>query len=103
MLLLFLLKFLISCRRILFLRQYLQIHLKNIKKTKNIKNNKRKFYKKYCVYNIKDNNLLNKSLLNSNSFNIKKSINKELVVLFKENINKNLTTNKLLILTLSYI
>jgi len=66
----------------------LQIYLKIIKKTKIIKNNKQKFYKKYCVYNTKDNNLLKKYLLNNSNFNIKKNINKKLAILFKKNINK---------------
>jgi len=60
-----------------------------MKKTKIIKDNKRKFYKKYRIYNTKNNNLLKEFLLNNSNFNIKKNINKELATLFKENINKN--------------
>ena len=82
---------------------YSQIYLKKIKKTKIIKNNKRKSYKKYCVYNTKNNSLSKKKLLNNNNFNIKKNINKELATLFKKMLIKFLTTNKLLTLTLSYI
>ncbi len=71
----------LSCR-------YSQIYLKKIKKTKITKNNKQKFYKKYCIYNIKNNNLLKEFLLNNSNFDIKKSINKEFATLFKKNVNK---------------
>jgi len=70
------------------LYRYLQIYLKKIEKTKITKNNKQIFYKKYCIYNTKNNNLSKKSLLNNNNSNIKKNINKEFVILFKKNINK---------------
>lgn len=59
-----------------------------MKKTKNIKNYKRKSYKKHCVYNVEDNNLSKESLPDNSNFDIEKSIDKELVTLFKENINK---------------
>jgi len=62
---------------------------KYIKKKKIIKNNKQKFYKKYYIYKIKNNNLLKEFLFNNSNFNIKKNINKEFAILFKKNINKN--------------
>jgi len=71
------------------LRRYSQIYSKKMKKTKITKDNKRKFHKKHYIYNVKNNNLLKKNLLNNNDFNIKKNINKEFATLFKENGNKN--------------
>jgi len=61
---------------------------KKIKKIKNIKNYKRRFYKKYRAYNIENNSLFKEFALYNSDFDNKKSVNKELATLFKEDINK---------------
>jgi len=61
---------------------------KEIKKIKNIKNYKKRFYKKYCAYNVENNNLFKEFAFYNSNFDNKKNINKELATLFKENINK---------------
>ncbi len=76
--------------------RYLQIYLKKNKKNKN-------FYKKYRVYNIKNNNLLKKSLLNNSDFNIKKILIKNLRRYLKKILIKFLIINKSLTLMFSYI
>jgi len=60
---------------------------KKIKKIKNVKNYKRRFYKKYRAYNIENNNLFKKFALYNNNVDNKKSVNKELITLFKEDVN----------------
>jgi len=61
---------------------------KKIKKIRNIKNYKKRSYKKYCVYNTKNNNLFEKFVLYNSDFDNKESIDKEFIILFKENISK---------------
>jgi len=55
---------------------------------KNAKNYKEIFYKKYCAYNTKNNNLFEKFAFNNSDFDNKKSVDKELATLFKENVSK---------------
>ncbi len=64
------------------------IRKERVKNTKSCKNYKQKFYKKYRIYNIDDNNSSNKLFIDNIDFDIKKNINKKLAILFKENINK---------------
>ncbi len=61
---------------------------KEIKKIKNVKNYKRRFYKKHRAYNAKNNNLFKKFAFYNSDFDNKKSVDKELATLFKENVNK---------------
>ncbi len=67
------------------IRKYIQ---KKYIYIKNIKNYKSELYKKYCTYNTKDNNLFEKFAFYNNNFDNKKSVDKELVTLSKEDINK---------------
>ena len=69
------------------------IREKRVKNAKSRKNYIRKSHKKYRVYNVEDNKLLEKSSVDSTNFDIKKSIGEKLVALFKKNINKILKNN----------
>ena len=62
---------------------------------RNVKNYKRKSYKKYRVYNIKDNNLFKKFALYNSDFDNKESVDKEFITLFKEDINKILNNKQI--------
>ncbi len=73
------------------IRKY--IRKERVKNTKSCKNYKQKSYKKYRVYNIDNNNLLDKFFVDNIDFDIEKSIDKKLIVLFKKNINKILKNN----------
>jgi len=61
---------------------------KKIKKITNVKNYKRRFYKKHRAYNVENNNSFKKFAFYNNDFNNKKSVDKELATQFKENVNK---------------